>query len=149
MGQSSRDQAHLKISINIFNVILQHSGHKLKIVEQLKGTYLSIIILFVANYLIIVVATLLVDRIIYLCCWRQVSVDIIDLFLETFVQHLVSFVKNQHLDWSGTKGPKIILFGWDHKGLAAYLGLMSSHLKINNKEYNKSLRTIYFALYYL
>merc|ERR1719233_1515004 len=36
----------------------------------------------------------------HLSCWRQISVDIIDLFFESFVQHFVSFVQNQHLDTS-------------------------------------------------
>ena len=50
---------------------------------------------------------------LYLCCWREVSVNIIDLFFEPFVQHFIGLVEHQHLDGSGSQGPKIIIwFKW-------------------------------------
>lgn len=33
-----------------------------------------------------------------LSCWRQVSVDVINLLLESLVQHFVRFVEDQHFD---------------------------------------------------
>ena len=36
----------------------------------------------------------------YLSCWWQVAVDIVDLFFESSVQHLVSLVQNEQLDIS-------------------------------------------------
>ena len=35
---------------------------------------------------------------------REISVDIVDLFLETLVQHLVGLVQHQHLDPAGPQG---------------------------------------------
>ena len=35
---------------------------------------------------------------------REISVDIVDLFLETLVQHLVGLVQYQHLDPAGPQG---------------------------------------------
>ena len=40
---------------------------------------------------------------IYLGCWWQVSVDIVDLFLESAVQHFVGLIKNEKFDVSGTE----------------------------------------------
>ena len=36
-------------------------------------------------------------RISYLSCWWEISVDVIDLFFETTVQHFVGFIKNEKL----------------------------------------------------
>jgi hypothetical protein len=40
----------------------------------------------------------------HLCLWRQVSVHIIDLLLETLAQHLVSLVQHQTLDLPRAQG---------------------------------------------
>ena len=34
----------------------------------------------------------------YLCCRGQVTIHIINLFLKTFVQHFICFIKHQHLN---------------------------------------------------
>ena len=39
----------------------------------------------------------------YLGCWWQVAVDIIDLLLESAVQHFVGLIENEKFDVSGTK----------------------------------------------
>ena len=36
-------------------------------------------------------------RILYLSCWWEISVDVIDLFFETTIQHFIGFVKNEKL----------------------------------------------------
>ena len=36
-------------------------------------------------------------RISYLSCWWEISVDVIDLFFETTVQHFVGFIENEKL----------------------------------------------------
>lgn len=40
----------------------------------------------------------------HLCLGRQVSVDIIDLLLETLAEHLICLIKHQHFDVSGAEG---------------------------------------------
>ena len=40
-----------------------------------------------------------------LCCGGQVAVDVVDLLLESLIQHLVGFVEDQHLDAAGPEGP--------------------------------------------
>ena len=39
----------------------------------------------------------------YLSGWGKISVDIIDLFLEALVQHLIGLVQHQHLDATGSE----------------------------------------------
>merc|ERR1719183_867505 len=40
-----------------------------------------------------------------LCGWWKVSVDIVDLFLEASIQHLICFVKDKHLDLPSAEVP--------------------------------------------
>lgn len=40
-----------------------------------------------------------------LCCRGQISVDIVDLFFEPFIEHLIGFVEYEHLDSPGPQSP--------------------------------------------
>ena len=58
-------------------------------------------------------------RFSYLSCWWKVSVDVIDLFFETSVQHFVGFVKNQKLKFG---------FGQVSKDRPTYLYVSGSEI---------------------
>lgn len=39
----------------------------------------------------------------YLCTGREIAIDIVQLFLESLIEHLISFVQYKHLDRTSTK----------------------------------------------